>query len=152
MADYTFTVFIIHFAVVSIVQQGFPDAGAWWTACVIGVVVGIPVAEFMSHRLEMMSYESTLGGAKSKDNITHTNNNNNNNTTNTNSNNNFSDISTPNGEDSNSDNTKQSKEKEKEATPPSSPSLSPPIASSSMPIIKQEVEMYSTTSNDQLNL
>jgi len=62
MTDYTFTAFTIHFVVVSAVGRGFPANGAWWTACVIGTVLGIISAEFMTHRLEMMSYESSLGG------------------------------------------------------------------------------------------
>jgi len=62
MADYIFTSFLLHFVAVCIGDGDFPSNGCWWAACGIGFLIGITTTEFVSHRLEMMSYESSLGG------------------------------------------------------------------------------------------
>jgi len=64
MADYVFTAFFIHFVVVSAVNSGFPANGAWWVACGVGFLFGLFTTEFVSHQLELMSYESLLGVVK----------------------------------------------------------------------------------------
>lgn len=45
MADYSFTVFVIHFIVVSIVQGEFPASGCWWTAIAVGFVACYALSE-----------------------------------------------------------------------------------------------------------
>jgi len=62
MADYVFTAFFLHFVVVSAANSGFPASGAWWVSCGIGFLLGAFTSEFTAHRLEMMSYESSLAG------------------------------------------------------------------------------------------
>lgn len=66
MTDYMCTAFLLHFIVVSSVDRAFPANGAWWAACAIGIVLGIFSSEFVTHKLEMMSYESSLGGSAKK--------------------------------------------------------------------------------------
>jgi len=60
MLDYCFTVSFLHFVVVCCVIGGFPASGAWWTSLIIGLLFAFVTTEFVSHRLELMSYQSTL--------------------------------------------------------------------------------------------
>mmetsp|Transcript_7268 Transcript_7268/g.10086 ORF Transcript_7268/g.10086 Transcript_7268/m.10086 type:complete len:270 (+) Transcript_7268:66-875(+) len=71
MLDYCFTVFVIHFVVVSIVQQDFPASGSWWTATAIGCLGSMIVAERLSYSFETMTYQSSLGGSKPRKLVLH---------------------------------------------------------------------------------
>jgi len=66
MADYCFTVFVLHFIVVSIVQGEFPSEGSWWTASGVGLIFSMIIGERMSYALETMSYQSSLSGPTRK--------------------------------------------------------------------------------------
>lgn len=63
--DYCFTVFIIHFIIVSIVEMQFPAYGAWWASIGVGLLFFMLLAERLSYRLEIMTYQSSLQGTKS---------------------------------------------------------------------------------------
>jgi len=67
MLDYCFTVFVIHFIVVSIVESNFPANGAWWTAAGIGLIFLMLLAERISYSLQTMSYQSKLQGTEKKE-------------------------------------------------------------------------------------
>lgn len=69
MADYSFTVFVIHFIVVSIVQGEFPASGCWWTAVAVGFVACYALSERLSYQLSTMSYHSTLSGNTKREKI-----------------------------------------------------------------------------------
>jgi hypothetical protein len=56
MLDYCFTVFVIHFIIVSIVQNDFPANGAWWTAIGIGLVGFATVSERLTYVLAHISH------------------------------------------------------------------------------------------------
>ena len=45
MLDYCFTVFVLHFIIVSIVLGEFPANGAWWTASAVGVALFMILSE-----------------------------------------------------------------------------------------------------------
>jgi len=66
MVDYGFTIFVLHFIVVSIVEKDFPVNGAWWTAIGAGFILCWFLAERLSYALATMTYMSHLGGAKAK--------------------------------------------------------------------------------------
>jgi len=66
MLDYCFTIFVIHFIVVSIVENNFPTQGAWWVASVVGVILCMICSERLSYYLETMSYQSSLHEATYK--------------------------------------------------------------------------------------
>jgi len=66
MLDYCFTLFVIHFIVVSIVLGDFPTLGAWWTAGGIGLLLSMIFTERLSYHLETMSYQSHLSGPEYK--------------------------------------------------------------------------------------
>ncbi len=74
MADYCFTICVIHFIVVSCVQNDFPVNGAWWTAMVAGfllcwflserlryAIVRPQIIYWFSYTLATMTYQSALG-------------------------------------------------------------------------------------------
>jgi len=61
MADYCFTIFVIHFIVVSCVQGDFPISGAWWTAMVAGFLISWFASERLSYTLATMTYQSAMG-------------------------------------------------------------------------------------------
>jgi len=60
MLDYCFTVFVIHFIIVSIVGAEFPVYGAWWVGCGVGLILFMILSERLSYHLETMSYQSRL--------------------------------------------------------------------------------------------
>eukprot|EP01112_Ceratiomyxa_fruticulosa_P009672 TRINITY_DN2534_c0_g1_i1.p1 TRINITY_DN2534_c0_g1~~TRINITY_DN2534_c0_g1_i1.p1 ORF type:complete len:396 (-),score=34.85 TRINITY_DN2534_c0_g1_i1:50-1237(-) len=62
MPDYIFTVFFWHFIIVCFVGWGFPSNVAWWVSCAIGFILSVISSEFVCNKLELMSYESALGG------------------------------------------------------------------------------------------
>eukprot|EP01114_Cavostelium_apophysatum_P006849 TRINITY_DN1835_c0_g1_i1.p1 TRINITY_DN1835_c0_g1~~TRINITY_DN1835_c0_g1_i1.p1 ORF type:complete len:299 (-),score=50.73 TRINITY_DN1835_c0_g1_i1:28-924(-) len=64
MLDYCFTLMVIHFIVVSIVEGEFPASGAWWTALAIGLIFLSIFSERLSYHLETMSYPSHLNDNK----------------------------------------------------------------------------------------
>jgi len=66
MLDYCFTVFVLHFIVVSIVENDFPVYGSWWAASAVGLILFMIISERMSYHLETMSYQSSLHEAKYK--------------------------------------------------------------------------------------
>jgi len=70
MLDYSFTVFVIHFIVVSIVEGQFPAYGAWWVANGVGLILFMTLAERLSYHLETMSYQSSLHGKTKSSNVT----------------------------------------------------------------------------------
>jgi len=70
MLDYCFTIFVIHFIVVSIVELDFPANGAWWTSIGIGLIFCMLTAERLSYQLSTMTYQSSLGEKKSKVELT----------------------------------------------------------------------------------
>jgi hypothetical protein len=60
MSDYCFTLWVIHFIVVSIVEEQFPTQGAWWVACAIGLFSLLIGADRLSFYLSTMTYASHL--------------------------------------------------------------------------------------------
>jgi len=66
MLDYCFTVFVLHFIVVSIVAGDFPVYGAWWVASAVGLTLFMIFSERLSYHLETMSYQSSLHEPKYK--------------------------------------------------------------------------------------
>jgi len=64
MLDYCFTIFVVHFIVVSSVQKDLPANGSWWTAIGAGLICAMGFSERLSYQLETMSYQSSLHGAK----------------------------------------------------------------------------------------
>jgi len=66
MLDYCFTLFVIHFIVVSIAGGEFPAYGAWWVAIAVGLIIFMILSERLSYHLETMSYRSSLSEASFK--------------------------------------------------------------------------------------
>lgn len=50
MLDYCFTVFVIHFIIVSIIDNDFPANGCWWTACGIGLAIFMLLSERLRYK------------------------------------------------------------------------------------------------------
>src|SRR3989338_2021935 len=62
MIDYCFTLFLLHFILVCIVDGSFPLEGAWWASMVVFQVVMMFAADFVAYKMSTLSYHSELDG------------------------------------------------------------------------------------------
>eukprot|EP01116_Phalansterium_solitarium_P000612 TRINITY_DN1043_c0_g1_i2.p1 TRINITY_DN1043_c0_g1~~TRINITY_DN1043_c0_g1_i2.p1 ORF type:complete len:598 (-),score=63.80 TRINITY_DN1043_c0_g1_i2:287-2080(-) len=64
--DFSATMYVIHFIVVSVVERGFPATPGWWVAVIGALLFTLIFGERLSYALETMSYQSLLPGRPDK--------------------------------------------------------------------------------------
>eukprot|EP01119_Soliformovum_irregulare_P024385 TRINITY_DN8731_c0_g2_i1.p1 TRINITY_DN8731_c0_g2~~TRINITY_DN8731_c0_g2_i1.p1 ORF type:complete len:324 (+),score=42.36 TRINITY_DN8731_c0_g2_i1:82-1053(+) len=67
MIDYCFTIFVIHFILVSCVINQFPVNGGFWMSFGVGLILACIFSERLSYQLANMSFKSAMQGPKYKD-------------------------------------------------------------------------------------